>query len=148
MMLPARSALVLLGRIWAFPCTLVGYLLVLISGATKYKDCDYVSWYMMKRKILYDPMVAITFGTVVLLKRDVGDYQPSLEAHEHTHVVQFMEFSVLFWIVYGIDFVVKLVRYGDFMQAYHGLVFEQAAVRSQAAHALKCKAEADAKGIV
>lgn len=52
--------------------------------------------------------------------------------HEHIHLRQQLELLVLpFFVLYGLDYLVKLIRYRDKNLAYRNLVFEREAYQNE-----------------
>ncbi len=108
-------------RVWAFPVTLVGLLIVLIArvsgGEAKWVDGVLESaggWpaSLLCRGFPFSgPVAAITLGHVV-----IGASAASLErtrAHERVHVRQFERWGALMLVMYPLAGVFAWVRGGD-----------------------------------
>jgi hypothetical protein len=68
---------------------------------------------------------------VVLRERNAQDYLVLMN-HERIHLRQQIELLVLpFFVLYGLDYLVKLIRYRDKNLAYRNVVFEQEAYENE-----------------
>ena len=71
------------------------------------------------------------FPFVVVRDRNAQDYL-LLMNHERIHLRQQMELLVLpFFVIYGLDYLVKLVRYRDRNLAYRNVAFEREAYQNE-----------------
>ncbi len=71
------------------------------------------------------------FPFVVVRERNVQDYL-ILMNHERIHLRQQLELFVLpFFVMYGLDYLVKLIRYRDKKKAYKNIVFEREAYENE-----------------
>jgi hypothetical protein len=71
------------------------------------------------------------FPFVVLRERNAQDYLVLMN-HERIHLRQQIELMVLpFFVIYGLDFLVKLIRYRDKNLAYRNVVFEREAYENE-----------------
>ncbi len=71
------------------------------------------------------------FPFVFLSNRNEVDFSILLN-HERIHLRQQLELLVLpFFVWYGIDFLVKLIRYRDKSKAYRNIVFEREAYENE-----------------
>ena len=137
-------ALHVIGSIWALPHTLFGVLLMLIPH---YRGVwfPYFPRKMRRRglvlhfiagKIIPEGMGASfvtgaqTHGNLQWYRAEPNwDYEP-LVAHETRHTHQEWVFGILFPLLYGICFLVNLIRFNfDTVQAYKQIPFERDARR-------------------
>jgi hypothetical protein len=71
------------------------------------------------------------FPFVVVRDRNAQDYLVLMN-HERIHLRQQMELLVLpFFVIYGLDYLVKLIRYRDKSLAYRNIVFEREAYENE-----------------
>ena len=71
------------------------------------------------------------FPFVVVRYRNAQDYLVLMN-HERIHLRQQMELLVLpFFVIYGLDYLVKLIRYRDKSLAYRNIVFEREAYQNE-----------------
>ena len=71
------------------------------------------------------------FPFVFLSSRHTADFSV-LVNHERIHLRQQLELLVLpFFVWYGIDYLVKLIRYRDKSKAYRSIVFEREAYENE-----------------
>lgn len=65
--------------------------------------------------------------------REIDDKKnPVLVNHERIHIRQQLELLVIpFFIWYGLDFLVKIIRYGDRSKAYRNILFEREAYANE-----------------
>ena len=71
------------------------------------------------------------FPFVVVRDRDAKNYLVLMN-HERIHLRQQMELLVLpFFVLYGLDYLVKLIRYRDKNVAYRNVVFEREAYENE-----------------
>jgi hypothetical protein len=71
------------------------------------------------------------FPFVVVRDRNAQDYLVLMN-HERIHLRQQMELLVLpFFVIYGLDYLVKLIRYRDQSLAYRNIVFEREAYQNE-----------------
>jgi hypothetical protein len=71
------------------------------------------------------------FPFVVVRYRNAQDYLVLMN-HERIHLRQQLELLVLpFFVIYGLDYVVKLIRYRDKNLAYRNVVFEREAYENE-----------------
>ena len=71
------------------------------------------------------------FPFVVVRDRNAQDYLVLMN-HERIHLRQQLELLVLpFFVIYGLDYLVKLIRYRDKDVAYRNVVFEREAYQNE-----------------
>ena len=71
------------------------------------------------------------FPFVVVRDRNAQDYLVLMN-HERIHLRQQLELLVLpFFVIYGLDYLVKLLRYRDKDVAYRNVVFEREAYQNE-----------------
>ena len=71
------------------------------------------------------------FPFVVVRDRNAQDYLVLMN-HERIHLRQQMELLVLpFFVIYGLDYLVKLIRDRDKSLAYRNIVFEREAYQNE-----------------
>ena len=71
------------------------------------------------------------FPFVVVRDRNAQDYLVLMN-HERIHLRQQLELLVLpFFVLYGLDYMVKLIRYRDKDVAYRNVVFEREAYQNE-----------------
>jgi hypothetical protein len=71
------------------------------------------------------------FPFVLVRYRNAQDYLVLMN-HERIHLRQQLELLVLpFFVIYGLDYVVKLIRYRDKNLAYRNVVFEREAYENE-----------------
>ena len=71
------------------------------------------------------------FPFVVVRERNAQDYLVLMN-HERIHLRQQLELLVLpFFVMYGLDYLVKLIRYRDKKKAYKNIVFEREAYENE-----------------
>jgi hypothetical protein len=71
------------------------------------------------------------FPFVVVRDRNAQDYLVLMN-HERIHLRQQLELLVLpFFVLYGLDYMVKLIRYRDKDVAYRNVVFEREAYENE-----------------
>jgi hypothetical protein len=71
------------------------------------------------------------FPFVVVRDRNTQDYLVLMN-HERIHLRQQLELLVLpFFVIYGLDYLVKLIRYHDRNLAYRNVVFEREAYENE-----------------
>ena len=71
------------------------------------------------------------FPFVVVRYRNAQDYLVLMN-HERIHLRQQLELLVLpFFLIYGVDYLVKLIRYRDKDVAYRNVVFEREAYQNE-----------------
>jgi len=71
------------------------------------------------------------FPFVVLRERKAQDYLVLMN-HERIHLRQQIELLVLpFFVIYGLDYLVKLIRYRNRNLAYRNVVFEREAYENE-----------------
>ena len=71
------------------------------------------------------------FPFVVLRERNAQDYLVLMN-HERIHLRQQIELLVLpFFVIYGLDYLVKLIRYRNRNLAYRNVVFEREAFENE-----------------
>ena len=71
------------------------------------------------------------FPFVVVRYRNDRDYLVLMN-HERIHLRQQIELMVLpFFVLYGLDYLVKLIRYRDTNLAYRNVVFEREAYENE-----------------
>jgi hypothetical protein len=71
------------------------------------------------------------FPFVVLRERNAQDYLVLMN-HERIHLRQQIELLVLpFFVIYGLDYLVKLIRYRNRNLAYRNVVFEREAYENE-----------------
>lgn len=94
---------------------------------------------MKLRKIYTNhfPAKGFTAITVLLwcfIRRDKAEkYTAKVEQHENIHLQQEIELLfVVFYILYWLEWLVKLVIYRDRTKAYYNISFEQEAYRKEA----------------
>lgn len=113
--------------LWALPCTLIGFLLFLISIPRKIikRDDMFIG---MARKTWFLPknIIAITFGNLVIYSSNF-----TLDArtitHESMHVKQYMRYGILFYLFYLIEFLIGYYKYHNWYQAYYNIGLEEEA---------------------
>jgi hypothetical protein len=71
------------------------------------------------------------FPFVLLRDRNTQDHLVLMN-HERIHLRQQLELLVLpFFVIYGLDYLVKLIRYRDKDRAYRNVVFEREAYQNE-----------------
>ncbi len=71
------------------------------------------------------------FPFVVVRDQNAQDYL-ALMNHERIHLRQQLELLVLpFFVLYGLDYLAKLIRYRDKDKAYRNVVFEREAYQNE-----------------
>jgi hypothetical protein len=71
------------------------------------------------------------FPFVVLREQNAQDYLVLMN-HERIHLRQQIELLVLpFFVIYGLDYLVKLIRYRNRNLAYRNVVFEREAYENE-----------------
>lgn len=71
------------------------------------------------------------FPFVMVRDRNAQDYLVLMN-HERIHLRQQLELLVLpFFVLYGLDYLVKLIRYRDRNLAYRNVVFEREAYENE-----------------
>jgi hypothetical protein len=74
----------------------------------------------------------LTVFPFVLLRTRTAANDLVLMNHERIHLRQQLELFVLpFFVIYGLDYVVKLIRYRDRNVAYRNVVFEREAYENE-----------------
>lgn len=76
---------------------------------------------------------AITILLWCFVREDCRErFDERSERHENIHLAQELELLfVLFYILYGLEWIIRLVVYRDRMSAYINISFEQEAYRNQ-----------------
>ncbi len=74
----------------------------------------------------------LTVFPFVLLRTQTAANDLVLMNHERIHLRQQLELFVLpFFVIYGLDYLVKLIRYRDRNLAYRNVVFEREAYENE-----------------
>lgn len=76
---------------------------------------------------------SIALWPFIFVRKDKGDmYTPVDERHERIHLRQQVEMLfILFYLWYGIEYLVRAIIYKDFKDAYYNISFEQEAYLRQ-----------------
>jgi len=104
----------ILGFIWALPVTLIGLVLVLISGGGEF--CSYrprypLRWEIHPRWPWWMFMAGVGMGAFVFLKGDISSDQ--LRIHELEHTRQCFILGPFVLVLYPLFSLVSLVCYGS-----------------------------------
>lgn len=94
-----------LGYVWAFPHTLVGFILMPFYGVADWCWRDGCLEVIVKKKMLGDPD-AQTHGWIIFYRNARMGDDVGLRVHERTHVIQGMIGGPLFVITYGLFFLI------------------------------------------
>lgn len=83
--------------------------------------------------IPFKGFVAITIWPFIFVRNDKAHrFSAHSERHERIHARQQLELLVLpFYVLYLIEYIMRLILYRDFKDAYYNLSFEQEAFMNQ-----------------
>lgn len=83
----------------------------------------------VKRILFGRSFLAITLGELILMTDELDAYELN---HELIHVAQQRELLYLpFFLWYGLEWLILLIKYRDGMQAYRNIRFEREAYQHQ-----------------
>ena len=87
-------------------------------------------YFIVLMKFLPKPFSALTVFPFIFLKDASHKHNNALINHEKIHLRQQIEMLWLpFFIWYAVEFIIKLIRYRQWMKAYHAVGFEREAYR-------------------
>lgn len=87
---------------------------------------------LISRYIVPKGYTGITIFPFVFLKNNALKRNTVLVNHEKIHLKQQLELLVLpFYILYGIEFFIRLVKYKNWYLAYKNISFEREAYRNE-----------------
>ena len=76
--------------------------------------------------------VGITIFPFIVLKRESLKRDKTLVHHEQIHLRQQLEVLVIpFYLIYCIEFLVRLIQYGSWTSAYRNISFEREAFENE-----------------
>ena len=82
---------------------------------------------ILKTNFVPPGFAAITLWPFILVRPQYAD-NPRLIQHERIHLAQQIEcFLIFFYLWYLIEFLIKLIKYKDWMTAYKAIGFEREA---------------------
>lgn len=70
------------------------------------------------------------FG-VLIVRKNFGEISESLINHEQIHTKQMIELLFIpFYIIYVVEWLIRLIQYKDKLEAYYNISFEREAYRN------------------
>lgn len=75
---------------------------------------------------------AINVFGLIFARKEFNPLSPKISNHEAIHTAQMKElFFLIFYIWYGVEWVVRLIQYRNSNEAYHNISFEREAYKNQ-----------------
>lgn len=117
----------IIGYVWAAPCTLIGLIMFLLGGPKAIgRVGDMIGCMVMNAWFLPSNIAAITFGNVVIFAHD-SSLQPKIIKHESMHIQQYMKYGIIFYVIYGFQFMIEFIKYREWFKAYYCIGLEEEA---------------------
>ncbi|MBS9775007.1 MAG: hypothetical protein KGV59_07640 [Tenacibaculum sp.] len=91
-----------------------------------------MTWIRVNKKIVPKGFRGITLFPFIFLSSEILKKNRVIINHEKIHIKQQKELLVVFfYIIYGIDYLIKLIKYKDKHKAYVNIIFEREAYGNQ-----------------
>ncbi len=89
-------------------------------------------WIRVSKRIVPKGYSGITLFPFIFLRSEELKDDKVIINHEKIHIRQQLELLfVFFLLIYGIDYLIKLIKYKDRKKAYRNIVFEREAYANQ-----------------
>lgn len=87
---------------------------------------------IIRFRFFHKKYAAMTIWPFIFVKEDIYKSDKILVNHERIHLIQQIEFLILpFFLWYFLEFLIKLIRYGNWDVAYRAISFEREAYENE-----------------
>jgi hypothetical protein len=119
------------GYLWSLPVVLVGFIFAAFYGCTSWRWVDGVLTCVSPRPMVGNP-AGQTFGWLSMYSSEKERATPYMRVHEYCHTAQTFVLGVLWFVAYGIMWLVEYAHTRDFWAAYRADWFEDEAYTLEA----------------